>query len=54
MATANTIIWILIILLVLFGIDYFIRPPKYYGISVAAFGVAVELFIIYLVLNDML
>ena len=56
MATINTIIWILIILLVIFGIDCFIRPPKCdYGItSGAAFGLAIQLLCIYLVLNDKL
>lgn len=56
MATINTIIWILIILFVLFGIDCFIRPPKFdYGqTSGAAFGAAIMLFIIYLLLNDKL
>lgn len=52
----NIIIWILIILFVLFGIDCFIRPPKFdYGqTSGLAFGVAVELFVIYLLLNNIL
>lgn len=56
MTAINTIIWILIILLVLFGIDCFIRPPKFdYGnTSGAAFGLAVVLFVIYLILNDKL
>ena len=56
MATINIIIWILIILLVLFGIDCFIRPPECdYGItSGAAFAVAIELFVIYLLLNNIL
>lgn len=56
MVTINIIIWILIILFVIFGIDCFIRPPKGdYGLtSGAAFGVAIYLFIIYLVLNDKL
>lgn len=56
MAAVNIIIWILIILLVLFGIDCFIRPPKFdYGhTSGIAFGLAIELFCIYLLLNDKL
>ena len=56
MTTINIIIWILIILLVLFGIDCFIRPPKCdYGITSGfAFGLAIELFCIYLLLNDKL
>ena len=56
MAIINTIIWILIILLVIFGIDCFIRPPKFdYGhTSGFAFGVALYLFIIYLLINDKL
>lgn len=56
MVTINIIIWILIILFVIFGIDCFIRPPKGdYGLtSGAAFGVAIYLFIIYLLLNDKL
>ena len=56
MATINIIIWILIILLVIFGIDCFILPPKsdYGHTSGIAFGVAIELFCIYLVLNDKL
>lgn len=56
MTTINIIIWILIILLVIFGIDCFIRPPKFdYGqTSGAAFALAVELLCIYLVLNDIL
>jgi hypothetical protein len=56
MATINTIIWISIILLVLFGIDCFIRPPKFdYGqTSGAAFALAVMLLCIYLVLNNIL
>ena len=56
MLTINSIIWILIILLVIFGIDCFIRPPKcdYGYTSGFAFGVAIELFITYLLLNDKL
>ncbi len=56
MAIINTIIWISIILLVIFGIDCFIRPPKFdYGqTSGAAFALAVELLCIYFMLNDIL
>lgn len=56
MATINIIVWILIILFVIFGIDCFIRPPKYdYGqTSGCAFGAAIYLFITYLLLNDKL
>lgn len=52
----DIIIWILIIWFVVFGIDCFIHPPKgdYGQTSGFAFGVAVELFVIYLLLNDKL
>ena len=56
MATINIIVWILIILFVIFGIDCFIRPPKgdYGQTSGFAFADAIVLFIIYLLLNDKL
>lgn len=56
MVVINTIIWILIILLVLFGVDCFIRPPKFdYGqTSGFAFGIAIYLFVIYLLINNIL
>ena len=56
MTTINIVIWILIILFVLFGIDCFIRPPKcdYGYASGFAFAVAIELYCIYLLLNDKL
>lgn len=56
MAIINIIIWILIILFVVFGINCFIRLPKFdYGqTSGFAFGVALYLFIIYLLLNNKL
>lgn len=56
MVAINTIILISIILLILFGIDCFIRPPKFdYGqTSGFAFGFAVYLFVIYLLLNNKL
>lgn len=56
MVIINTIIWISIILFVLFGIDCFIRPPKFdYGqTSGSAFALAVVLLCIYLVLNNIL
>lgn len=56
MGTINIIIWILIILFVIIGVYYFIHPPKFdYGhASGAAFGVALYLLIIYIVLKDKL
>lgn len=56
MTIINIIVWTLIILLVIFGIDCFIRPPKcdYGQTSGIAFEVAIVLFVIYLVLNDKL
>lgn len=56
MTAINIIIWILIILLMLFGIDCFIRPPKgdYGQTSGFAFGIAIYLFVIYLLINNIL
>lgn len=56
MVTINIIIWILIILLVVFAIDCFIRPPEgdYGQTSGFAFADAIVLFVLYLLLNDKL
>lgn len=56
MTIINTIIWILIILFVMIGVYYFVHPPKFdYGhASGYAFGVALYLFIIYILLKDKL
>jgi len=53
MVVINTIIWILIILLVLFGIECFIYPPEGdYGQTAGfAHGCALALFCIWIMLN---
>ena len=54
MQIINFIIWIFIVLLILFGIECFIRPPEgdYGQTSGFAFANALVLFCLWIILNN--